>query len=76
MRIPAVLLITVYLAALAVALRDPSAHLPAGLVVLAAVLWRLPATRAALSHVVRAVSDRRSGPEEVVAPAMAPATPG
>jgi hypothetical protein len=44
-KLPAWLLVTVYVVALAVALRDPSEHLLAGAVLLAAVLWRLPATR-------------------------------
>jgi hypothetical protein len=79
-RTQAVLLTTVYLGALAVALRDPSEHLLAGAVVLLALLWRLPATRAAISCVVasQAVRDRRSrrAVDEAVTPVVAPVTPG
>ena len=62
MKLPALLLVSVYLAALAVALRDPSEHLLAGIVVLSAVLWRLPAARSALSHAfgLHPLRDRRS----------------
>ena len=76
MKLPALLLVSVYLAALAVALRDPSEHLLAGSVVLAAVLWRLPATRSAISHVFvpHPVRDRRS--RRAAAAAVAQATPG
>ena len=67
MRLPALLLVPVYLAALAVALRDPSEHLLAGIVVLAAVLWRL---RGPVAHVVGAVRpSRRVTVEEVGVPA-------
>ncbi len=77
MRLPALLLVAVYLAALAAALRDPSEHLLGGAVVLSAVVWRLPATRSAISHAFAlTVRDRRSRPEEVGTPAVAPATPG
>ena len=76
MHMRAVLLTTVYLAALAVALRDPSEHLLAGAVVLLAALWRLPATRSVLSSAGTALRDRRARPEEAVAPAVVPATPG
>jgi hypothetical protein len=75
-RLPALLLVAVYLAAVAVALRDPSEHLLAGLVVLSAVVWRLPAARSAISHVVvrHPVRDRRVR-RAAAAPAVAPATP-
>ncbi len=76
MRLSALLLVSVYLAALAVALRDPSEHLLAGAVVLSAVLGRLPATRAAVSSAAVRVRERRRRPDEAVAAAVAPATPG
>ena len=78
MRLPAVLVVTVYLAALVVALRDPSEHLLAGTVVLLAVCARLAvrpsATRSALAQLVAAhpLRDRRSRR----AAAVAPVTPG
>ena len=74
MRLPAVLLTLVYVAALAVALRDPSEHLVAGAVVLTALLVRLrpSAARSVLGHVLH---PRRTAPEEVVPPAVVPATP-
>ena len=69
MRLPALLLVSVYLVALAVALRDPSEHLLAGVVVLPALLSRL---RAPVSHVTGALRRARHGTvEEVVAPAPA-----
>jgi hypothetical protein len=84
-RLPAVLVVTVYLTALAVALREPSEHLLAGAVLLLAVCARLalrPAARSAISHAFagHAVRDRRSRrPDAVVlvedaAPAVAPGT--
>ncbi len=76
MRMRAVLLTMLYLTALAGALRDPSEHLVAGAVVLLAVLWRLPATRLLLSSAGTALRERRARPEEAVAPAVVPATPG
>ena len=66
MKLPALLLVPLYLAALAVALRDPAEHLLAGAVVLSAVLWRL---RAPLAHVVSAVRPSRRVVEEVGVPA-------
>jgi hypothetical protein len=74
-RLPALLLVPVYLAALAVALRDPSEHLIAGIVVLSALLWRLPAARSAISHALvrHPLRGRRS--RRAAAPAMAPVAP-
>ncbi len=69
MRLPALLLVAVHLAALAVALRDPSEHLLAGVVVLSAAVWRL---RAPITHAVGALRRPRHGAvEEVVVPATA-----
>ena len=69
MRLPALLLVVAYLAALAVALRDPSEHLLAGTVVLAALLERL---RAPVSHAAGALRRARHRTvEEVGAPAPA-----
>jgi hypothetical protein len=71
-RLSALLLVTVYLAALAVALRDPSQHLLAGLVVLAALAARFALRpSAARSAVVSTVRPRRSARQEVAAPAVA-----
>ncbi len=84
MHLPAVLVTALYLAALAVALRDPSEHLLAGAVVLLAVCARLaarPAARSALSHAFRGhpVRGRRSRRVAVAAlvdePAVAPVSP-
>lgn len=74
MRLPAVLVVTVYLAALAVALREPSEHLLAGSVVALAVCARLAvrpsAARSAISHAFAAhpVRARRSRRAAAVAP--------
>jgi hypothetical protein len=70
-RLPALLLVPVYLAALVVALRDPSEHLLAGIVVLSALLWRLPAARSAISHALvrHPVGRRRFRRATAVAPA-------
>ena len=84
MHLPAVLVTALYLAALAVALRDPSEHLLAGAVVLLAVCARLaarPAARSAISHALRGhpLRDRRSRRAPVTAivdePAVAPVSP-
>ena len=81
MHLPAVLVTTVYLAALAVALREPSEHLLAGAVVLLALCART-AARSPSAHalVVRRWRDRRSRTPAVVddpvAAAVAPVTPG
>ncbi len=84
MHLPAVLVTALYLAALAVALRDPSEHLLAGAVVLLAVCARLaarPAARSALAQAVRAhpLRDRRSRRAAAVVladePAVAPVSP-
>lgn len=75
MRLPAALLTLVYLAALAVALRDPAEHLLAVVVLLLGITARLllrPSARGALAHAVR-----RTAPvaDDVAAPAVVPATP-
>ena len=69
MRLPALLLVVAYLAALAVALRDPSEHLLAGTVVLAALLERLRAPVAHAAGVLRRARHRTV--EEVGVPAPA-----
>ncbi len=80
MRLPAVLVTTVYLAALAVALREPSEHLLAGAVVLLALCARTaarsPFSRAFAGRPVRDRRSRRAVVEEPAAPAVVPVTPG
>ncbi len=69
MRLPALLLVSVLLAALAVALHDPSEHLLGGVVVLAALLPRL---RTPFAHAVGALHRPRGATvEEGVVPAPA-----
>ncbi len=78
MRLPAVLVVTVYLTALAVALREPSEHLLAGAVLLLAICARLalrPAARSAIAHVLAGRPRPVAGAEDAAAPAVAPATP-
>ena len=76
MRLPAVLLTLVYVAALAVALRDPSEHLVAGAVVLLALTARLALRPATRSAIARALAPRvRAVVEEPALPAVVPATP-
>lgn len=74
MRLTAVLVLALHLAALAVALREPSEHLLAGTVVLLAICAR-PSARSAISRAMAAhpVRDRRS---RTAATVVAPVTPG
>ncbi len=78
MRLPAVLVVTVYLTALAVALREPAEHLLAGAVLLVAVAARLalrPAARAAIARTVAVRSRPVVVVDDAAAPAVAPAAP-